>query len=44
MTLTDAQALSLLAAVAAAPDAPYSDLAAAAVGKITATSVGIDRS
>ncbi|VEG29565.1 helix-turn-helix transcriptional regulator [Actinomyces howellii] len=34
VTLTDAQALSLLAAVAAAPDAPYSDLAAAAVGKI----------
>ncbi|MDO4888752.1 MAG: WYL domain-containing protein [Actinomycetaceae bacterium] len=34
VTLTDAQALSLLAAVAAAPDAPYSDLAAAAVRKI----------
>ncbi|WP_269471456.1 helix-turn-helix transcriptional regulator [Actinomyces slackii] len=34
VTLTDAQALSLLAAVAAAPDAPYSDLAASAVGKI----------
>lgn len=34
VTLTDAQALSLLAAVAAAPDAPYSDLATAAVRKI----------
>ena len=34
VSLTDAQALSLLAAVAAAPDAPYSDLAAAAVRKI----------
>ena len=34
VTLTDAQALSLLVAVAAAPDAPYSDLAAAAVRKI----------
>lgn len=34
ITLTDAQALSLLAAVAAAPDAPYSDLASAAVRKI----------
>lgn len=34
VTLTDAQALSLLAAVAAAPDAPYSDLARAAVRKI----------
>ena len=34
VTLTDAQALSLLTAVAAAPDAPYSDLAAAAVRKI----------
>lgn len=34
VTLTDAQAVSLLAAVAAAPDAPYSDLAAAAVRKI----------
>ena len=34
VTLTDAQAVSLLAAVAAAPDAPYSDLATAAVRKI----------
>lgn len=34
VTLSPAQALSLLAAVAAAPDAPYSDLAAAAVRKI----------
>ena len=34
VTLTDAQAVSLLAAVAAAPDAPYSDLAGAAVRKI----------
>lgn len=34
VTLTHAQALSLLAAVAAAPDAPYSDLATAAVRKI----------
>lgn len=34
VTLSPAQATSLLAAVAAAPDAPYSDLAAAAVRKI----------
>lgn len=34
ITLSPAQATSLLAAVAAAPDAPYSDLAAAAVRKI----------
>lgn len=34
VTLTDAQAVSLLAAVAAAPDAPYSDLATAAARKI----------
>lgn len=34
VTLTDTQALSLLVAVEAAPDAPYSDLATAAVRKI----------
>lgn len=34
VALTAAQAMSLLAAVAAAPDAPYSDLATAAVRKI----------
>lgn len=34
VTLSPAQAMSLLAAVAAAPNAPYSDLAAAAVRKI----------
>lgn len=34
VALTDVQALSLLTAVAAAPDAPYSDLASAAVRKI----------
>lgn len=34
VSLTPAQAVSLLAAVSAASDAPYSDLAAAGVGKI----------
>lgn len=34
VNLTSAQAVSLLAAVSAAPDAPYADLAAAAVRKI----------
>lgn len=34
VSLTPAQAVALLAAVAAAPDAPYSDLAAAGVRKI----------